>query len=113
MPELARACVTTLGVWVIKARSSSRGSLNEIAHRTGLRLVPRDTQPKLNLLQEALHRCIVLDIPRSAHRIDHAMIGHEPLELLAGVFIRCRDQNDTAARRDAAHLNAVEVYAAA
>jgi hypothetical protein len=36
--------------------------------------------------EEALHRCIVPDVARTAHRTDDAVIGHQPLELLAGVL---------------------------
>src|SRR5262249_57028551 len=36
--------------------------------------------------EEALHRGVVPNIARSAHRADDAMVGHEPLELLAGVL---------------------------
>jgi hypothetical protein len=33
-----------------------------------------------------LHRRIVPDVARTAHRTDHAMISHQALELLAGVL---------------------------
>jgi hypothetical protein len=36
--------------------------------------------------EEALHRCIVPDVARTAHRTDDAVIGHQPLELLADVL---------------------------
>jgi hypothetical protein len=36
--------------------------------------------------EEALHRCIVPDVARTAHRTDDAVIGHQLLELLAGVL---------------------------
>jgi hypothetical protein len=36
--------------------------------------------------EEALHRCIVPDIAGAAHGADDAMIGHQLLELLAGVL---------------------------
>jgi len=36
--------------------------------------------------EEALHRRVVPDVARTAHRADDAVIGHQPLELLAGVL---------------------------
>src|SRR5438132_13362669 len=36
--------------------------------------------------EEALHRGIVPDVARTAHRTDDAVIGHQLLELLAGVL---------------------------
>ena len=37
--------------------------------------------------EEALHRGIVPDVARAAHRADDAVIGHQLLELLAGVLV--------------------------
>ena len=36
--------------------------------------------------EEALHRRVVPDVAGTAHRADDAMIGHQPLELFAGVL---------------------------
>ena len=36
--------------------------------------------------EEALHRRVVPDIARAAHRADHAVVGHQSLELFAAVL---------------------------
>src|SRR5207302_10321087 len=36
--------------------------------------------------EDALHRGIVPDVARTAHRTDDAVIGHQLLELLAGIL---------------------------
>ena len=63
----------------------------DVAEYIGLGLVPYPidlTRYTLGLERgkEALHRRIVPDIARAAHGTDDAVIGHQPLELLAGVL---------------------------
>ena len=36
--------------------------------------------------EEALHRGVVPDVAGSAHRTGDAVVGHQPLELLAGIL---------------------------
>src|SRR6201982_3003980 len=36
--------------------------------------------------EEALHRGVVPDVARTAHRTDDAVVGHQLLELLAGIL---------------------------
>ena len=47
-----------------------------------LRAVPLGLQRR----EEALHRRVVPDVAGSAHRAGDAVVGHQPLELLAGVL---------------------------
>ena len=65
-------------------------ALNVIEH-IGLSLVPRPVGLArrsfgLQRGEEALHRRIVPAIARTAHGTGDAMIGHQALELLAGIL---------------------------
>jgi hypothetical protein len=62
-----------------------------LVEHIGLGIVPRPIGFACGALglqrrEEALHRCIVTAMTRPAHRAGDAMIGHQPLELLAGVL---------------------------
>ena len=63
----------------------------DVIEHIGLGFVPRPiglARRSLGLQrgEEALHRRIVPDVARAAHRADDAVIGHQALELLAGVL---------------------------
>jgi hypothetical protein len=63
----------------------------DIVEHVGPGIVPRPIRLARCALglqrgEEALHRRIVPAIARAAHRAGDAMIGHQPLELLAGVL---------------------------
>jgi hypothetical protein len=67
----------------------------DIIEHIGLGVVSRSVHSARSPLglqrrEEALYRCIVPDVAGTAHRRDAAVIGHQPLELLAGVQLASR-----------------------
>ena len=63
----------------------------DVVEHIGPGLIPRPISLAVDAFglqrrEEALHRRIVPDVARAAHRADDAVVGHQPLELLAGVL---------------------------
>ena len=80
---------------LLEGRPDHSGSIRRVPAVEIEALVIRSVREHLKLVtgalglqrrEEALHRCVVPHVARSAHRADDAVVGHQPLELFAGVL---------------------------